>query len=692
MIELTNIWPEWKIEKRIGRGAYGEVYKAVRNDYGIETYSAIKIISIPSDNCEVDELFYEGLTLDDARVYLKSVVDECVSEIRLMESLKDNLNVVNIEDYKVIPKEEGIGWDILIRMELLTPLNEFLCDKELSEKEVIKLGIDICNVLDTCQKKNIIHRDIKPENIMVNSFGDFKLGDFGIARNLENMTMSLSRKGTMNYMSPEVANGTADYDIRVDIYSLGLVLYKLMNGNKMPFLESDKQLLSPGERKLATERRLKGEKLPKPCNASEKVAKVILKACDANPDNRYKKPSEMKTELMKIMTHRDEPKEEKVIIEVPQEKPKKVKNRKKDNIIIFIAIILLILIETVFYFLNKNNRNTDDIELSEDIVEEVIEETEYEVDLPKENQTIDYDLNRRIVEEAIEKYNKLTGGNSEYYKDITYYDVIKGDYSEYELYLIAKDMINYGEYEKAGKFVAHLLKNEEFVNTFLNPGERGTDATSWDYRTSESYDFINVTFSGTNTTRMFYKEYSDKWTLVEVTITGSKYKDELAYYEIRYDREGNLVHHRIATHMNGENYYNVSEHDGLIGNDKIIREAAQLMEADEYKEAKEKLSDIRKNSFAADLINVCDFEIMYEDRSECSFEKLEKIMSDSVFVDNYFGEIIYENDVNGKNEITYERITTIGKEYREVKMVYDKYTNELIEIVLESDDIYLNNK
>ena len=177
---------------------------AVGTSEGIYIFSLD--ISIPSDNCEVDELFYEGLTLDDARVYLKSVVDECVSEIRLMESLKDNLNVVNIEDYKVIPKEEGLGWDILIRMELLTPLNEFLCDKELSEKEVIKLGIDICNVLDTCQKKNIIHRDIKPENIMVNSFGDFKLGDFGIARNLENMTMSLSRKGTMNYMSPEVAN------------------------------------------------------------------------------------------------------------------------------------------------------------------------------------------------------------------------------------------------------------------------------------------------------------------------------------------------------------------------------------------------------------------------------------------------------------------------------------------------------
>ena len=73
-------------------------------------------------------------------------------------------------------REGETVWDIYIRMELLTPLNSFLSEHKLTEKEVVKLGSDICTTLEICAKRNVIHRDIKPENIFVNSFGDFKLG------------------------------------------------------------------------------------------------------------------------------------------------------------------------------------------------------------------------------------------------------------------------------------------------------------------------------------------------------------------------------------------------------------------------------------------------------------------------------------------------------------------------------------
>ena len=114
---------------------------------------------------------------------------------------------MSVEDYKVVEKKDEIGWDIYIRMELLTPFNSYVCDKTLSEQEVIKLGIDLCTALELCARRNIIHRDIKPENIFVNPFGDFKLGDFGIARKLENVTGGLSQKGTYNYMAPEIEKG-----------------------------------------------------------------------------------------------------------------------------------------------------------------------------------------------------------------------------------------------------------------------------------------------------------------------------------------------------------------------------------------------------------------------------------------------------------------------------------------------------
>ena len=306
--KMTQIWPEWTVEKLLGRGSFGEVYKVVRKDpeHHLESYAAIKVISIPQNQSEVDTLRSEGLDLNGSRTYLQRIVNDFIGEIQLMESLKGMQNIVSVEDYKVVEKTNEIGWDILIRMELLTPFNTYISDKKLSESEVIKLGIDICSALEICNRRNIIHRDIKPENIFINDFGYFKLGDFGIARKLENMTSGLSQKGTFNYMAPEVANSSY-YDARADIYSLGLVLFKLLNKNRLPFLDSDKQLLNPNDRRVAVERRIRGDPLPSPCQASEEMAKVILRACAFDPNQRFATATDMKNALLNINSRTVQP-------------------------------------------------------------------------------------------------------------------------------------------------------------------------------------------------------------------------------------------------------------------------------------------------------------------------------------------------------------------------------------------------
>ena len=104
---LKNIWPEWQIEEKpIGKGSFSEVYKAVRRDHGIESYAAIKEISIPSNQSEIDSLRAEGLDINSTRTYLKGIVNDFVSEIQLMESLKGMQNIVSVEDYKVVEKKE----------------------------------------------------------------------------------------------------------------------------------------------------------------------------------------------------------------------------------------------------------------------------------------------------------------------------------------------------------------------------------------------------------------------------------------------------------------------------------------------------------------------------------------------------------------------------------------------------------
>lgn len=302
MHDLSQVWPDWQIEgSPLGAGSFGTVYKAVRRDNLVESYAAVKVISIPRNPSELASLRSEGLTTDHAVTsYLQGIVNDCVSEIQLMVSLKGVQNIVSVEDYKVIKKPDGIGWDIYIRMELLTPLTTYVARHRLTEGDIAKLGCDICTALEVCGKKGIIHRDIKPENIFVNDFGDFKLGDFGIARKLEGQMSNLSRKGTPNYMAPEVAN-SKDYDARVDTYSLGIVLYLYLNRNRLPFLNTEAQITSPVERENASNRRLRGEKLPAPSDASTRMAEIVLRACAYNPNARFQDATQMKQALQSIL-------------------------------------------------------------------------------------------------------------------------------------------------------------------------------------------------------------------------------------------------------------------------------------------------------------------------------------------------------------------------------------------------------
>lgn len=295
---LSGVWPEWQVVRQIGNGSFGVVYEAVRKDLQVGSHAAIKVISIPQSQSELATLRSEGMSEEDTKVYLRSVVDSFIGEIRLMEAFKGVQNIVSVEDYKVVPKPDGIGWDIFIRMELLTPFTDYLQGREMTEAEVIKLGSDLCTALELCGRRNVIHRDIKPENIFVNSFGDFKLGDFGIARRLEGLTGGLSQKGTYNYMAPEVERG-AQYDARADIYSLGLVLYRLLNGNRLPFLGAE-GLRSPEERMAAVRRRMDGEALPAPCNASPEMARLILCACAYAPEERFASATAMKNALTAV--------------------------------------------------------------------------------------------------------------------------------------------------------------------------------------------------------------------------------------------------------------------------------------------------------------------------------------------------------------------------------------------------------
>ena len=295
----VSVWPEWELIEKIGEGSFGKVYKAKRTERGRSFYSAIKIISIPASKGELDSVRSEMNNEQSTREYFRNLVEDCIQEIYTMEHFCGNSHVVSFEDFKVVEYLDEIGWDISIRMEYLTSFMDYCTGKELTEKEVIKLGCDLAMALIYCRKLNIIHRDVKPENIFVSRFGDFKLGDFGIAREQAHTMSNMSKKGSYSYMAPEIYKGEK-YDSSIDIYSLGIVLYKLMNQNRLPFLSLDKQLITYRDKETALARRMAGEKMPAPVNASAAFSHIILKACAYEPGKRYRKPEDMLRDLEKL--------------------------------------------------------------------------------------------------------------------------------------------------------------------------------------------------------------------------------------------------------------------------------------------------------------------------------------------------------------------------------------------------------
>lgn len=316
--EFPELYPGWKTVRKIGSGSFGTVYEIERDLFGKIEKAALKYIYIPHSEGEIEELYGNGY--DDASItaHFKEYLADIVREYSLMAEMKGHTNVVYCDDIRYIQHDEGFGWDIFIKMELLTPMLKMPV-QAFSEEQVIRLGMDICRALVLCRDKGIVHRDIKPQNIFVSDTGDYKLGDFGIARTMERST-GATKTGTIPYMAPEVYNSQS-YGSRADIYSLGLVLYWLMNERRLPFLPLPPRTPTVHDTDDARIRRLSGEAVPAPKNGSEELKAIVLRACAFNPEDRFQSAKDMLDALENIDLEKPTPQPKPVPKPAPEPEP-----------------------------------------------------------------------------------------------------------------------------------------------------------------------------------------------------------------------------------------------------------------------------------------------------------------------------------------------------------------------------------
>ena len=296
-METIKIWPGWEIKEQVGEGDLGKVFRIERTDAGITREAALKVIEISGDPGEIKMYRKMGMDEDSITEIYEERKNQLFTAVVRLSCLRTAYGIASVEDFDSFWNEADSSWTILIRSEFLESLDAYGKKKggDLLPYEIAEMGRDIAGALMILEKEGITTLSIKPSNILRNSEGAYKLSDAGI--NEGTGRLAASKVGTLfSWDAPELVR-SGKYDQSSDIYSLGMVMYVLLNGGKRPFMEEGGVLKRWMKFRIANERRISGEPLPNPVSGDEELQKIVLKACAPDPEDRYQNAEELKEAL-----------------------------------------------------------------------------------------------------------------------------------------------------------------------------------------------------------------------------------------------------------------------------------------------------------------------------------------------------------------------------------------------------------
>ncbi len=255
--ELARLLPQFQIEKLLGRGGMGAVYQGWQPT--LERRAAIKLLpaEIAADPEFVARFQREARTL--ARLQHPGIV-----------AIHDFGQTAEGHLYFVMEYVDG------------TDLHRVLHTTGLEPAQALELIGQVCTALHYAHSQGVIHRDIKPANILLTRDGQAKLADFGLARpfhagDVSALTSTNVVMGTPDYMAPEQRHGPADH--RADIYALGVMLYEMLTG------ETPRGIFERPSQRVRVDVR---------------IDEVVIRALQSEPERRYQRVSEMKTDVDRI--------------------------------------------------------------------------------------------------------------------------------------------------------------------------------------------------------------------------------------------------------------------------------------------------------------------------------------------------------------------------------------------------------
>lgn len=266
-IKLPADLRDWKVTSFVGEDNGCEVYKVSR-----------KIDKNTAQNAILRHAFIGKNNYNDEHA------EYFTEEADFIESVKELDGVSNYLDVYVQDNQNKETCDLYIFTEELTSLEELMKTKTFAEDEVVDFGIQMSSLLETLEAKNIFHGNISPKNIFVTADRKYKIGGF---------TDFEGKIDDKSYIAPEVFR-QENVDYTTDIYSVGIIMYAMCNGGKIPF-ENDSC-----DRDSACKERFSGKAVTAPSEGDEKLKSVIVIACQPDNANRWKNAGNIKNALTSI--------------------------------------------------------------------------------------------------------------------------------------------------------------------------------------------------------------------------------------------------------------------------------------------------------------------------------------------------------------------------------------------------------
>jgi len=284
--ELNEIFPDLEVLSLIGAGGMGAVYQAKQSR--LDRMVALKILSCPAEYHENFALRFER----EAQLLAQLNHPNIVTIYDFGEVARAEADPVASEPEGAASRSRNLFYFV---MEFVdgADLNQLIRTGDLDPEQALAIVPQICDALQYAHDEGITHRDVKPANILVDRKGSVRIADFGLAKLIggENeammtgLTMTGTSMGTPHYMAPEQWESPDKVDHRADIYSLGVVFYEMLTG------ERPAGIFDPPSRKIRVDVR---------------VDDVVLKAMEREPERRYQQASEVKEDVTRVV---DDPRE-----------------------------------------------------------------------------------------------------------------------------------------------------------------------------------------------------------------------------------------------------------------------------------------------------------------------------------------------------------------------------------------------